>query len=71
MPFFKMTFFKIFFNISFLIGLEAMYIKFGEPMSIIADFQYFKPKKSFKKALLKKQKLKKNVFQKNKKSSSR
>ena len=43
-----MTFFQIFFNISFLIGLEAMYIKFGDTKSIIADFQFFKPKKSLK-----------------------
>ena len=64
MTFLKMTFFQIFFNIQFLIGLEAMHIKFGEPMSIIADFQYFKPKKWFKKALLKKQKLKKKFFKK-------
>ena len=33
-----MTFFQIFFNIQFHIGLEAMYIEFSEPMSIIADF---------------------------------
>jgi len=41
----KMTFFQILFIISFHITLEAMYIKFGDPKSIIADFQFFKPKK--------------------------
>ena len=43
----KMTFlndfFQIFYNISFHIALEAMYIKFGDPKSIIADFQFYKP----------------------------
>ena len=71
MTFSKLTFFQIFFNISFHIALEAMYIEFGDPKSIIADFQFFEPKKCFKKRLLKIKKLKKNVFQKNKKSSLR
>ena len=45
MTFLKMTFFGIFFNISFPIVLEAMYIKFGDPKSIIADFQFSGQKK--------------------------
>ena len=62
-----MTFFQIFFNISFRIVLEAMYIKFGDPKSIIADFQFFKPKKCLK-TLFKNAKIeKKKVFRKNKK----
>jgi len=45
-----------------------MYIKFGDPKSIIADFRFYKPKKCFKKGVLKMQKLKKNVFSKIQKS---
>jgi len=40
MTFLKMTFFQIFYNISFHIALEGMYIKFDDPKSIIADFQF-------------------------------
>ena len=40
--FLKLTFSQIFTNILFHIALDAMYIKFGDPKSIIADFQFFK-----------------------------
>ncbi len=42
----KMTFFQIFYNISFHIALEVMYINFGDPESIMAEFNFSKPKKS-------------------------
>ena len=67
MTFFKMTFFGIFFNISFPIVLEAMYIKFGDPKSIIADFRFYKSKKCFKKGLLKIKKIEKKMFFKKRK----
>ena len=71
MTFLKLTFSQIFVNISFHIGLEAMYIKFGDPKSIIVDFQFSSQKKCLKKHFLKKQKLKKKFFEKTKKSTSR
>ena len=40
MTFLQMTFFLIFSNISFHIALEATYINFGDPKSIITDFQF-------------------------------
>ena len=44
-----------------------MYIKFGDPKSIIVDFQFSSQKKCLKKHFLKKQKLKKKFFEKTKK----
>ena len=42
----KNDFFNFFSHISFYIGTEAMYSKFGDPMSIIAEFHFWRPKKA-------------------------